>query len=205
MITKPEYGWSRIEINDGTKTWGDCLSYLDDAPFDLLHAMIESCKEHKPVAVRFDAEGHEYIIVFEWLATYIIYQDTRTFRVIDPDMEPTNSFVALNVKRDDLATQLIADVRANVEDWASFYCDVSIDKDEITSEHMALLKERKQELLKLCSELESLIPSDDYRLDSQEEEDTEKTVSASAQEPSPDNCSECEGESSPAFDTDGKS
>ena len=70
MLSKPKYGWADITIGD----WSDRCSYLTDVPFQLLEAMCRSCKNHEPVAAKFDAEGWEYTIIFDWLETHIIIE-----------------------------------------------------------------------------------------------------------------------------------
>ena len=169
MITLPVNGWSKIKIHDSRYKWEDRLSYLDDVPFKLLNALIESCEEHKPVAVRFDAEGYEYITIFDWLSTYIIYQDSNIVRAFLNDSqdqaqaEDDNMFIALDAKREDLSRELIGNIRANTREWAAFWYDaVPDDLEEANAEEA--IGVRITQLLKLCDKLESLLPADDYTL-----------------------------------------
>ena len=137
MLDTPMHGWSNIHIGE----WSDRCSYLDDVAFMLLHAMIQSCPEHGPVSVKFDAEGWEYIIVFDWCETHIITESGDGFEL-----------VTVNIDRDVLARELLADVRRDVVAWAMFPSD---DFDEPG------IKEREIQLLALCDVLEKSIPSDD--------------------------------------------
>lgn len=159
MIGKPQFGWSKITIAGKNQTWSDRISYLDDVPFDLLHALIDSCKNHRPVAVKFDAEGYEYIIVFEWVSVYVIYQGSNIIQCLSKDKTQQTSLVAIDAKRADVATELIADIREATAEWAEFWYDAIPETNEKEE-----LEQRKEELLKLCDELESLLPADDYTI-----------------------------------------
>lgn len=155
MIGAPGFGWSHISIQGKNLGWEDRMSYLDDVAFELLRAMIESCKEHRPVAVKFDAEGYEYILVIDWLRTYVIYQDSAIVQMAGFE-EENSSFIALDAKREDLAKELIQDVRENSLAWATFCCDFEGGEEEAAK--------RETELLQLCRDLEVLLPADDYTL-----------------------------------------
>lgn len=140
MLSKPRHGWATITIED----WSDRLSYLDDVPFMLLDAMIWSCREHQPASVRFDAEGYDYIIVFDWLYTYII------------ELKDKTKMLEFHIDRDDLAKQLIRDIKNALQEWAGF-----VDYGDMTGvekEYRKLCLESK------CMELEELLPSDDYKI-----------------------------------------
>ena len=51
--------------------WSDRCSYLDDVLFLLLEGIEEALRTGNPVAARFDAEGWEYLIVFDLNASEI--------------------------------------------------------------------------------------------------------------------------------------
>ena len=61
MLSTPKYGWSTITIGN----WSDRCSYIDDVPFMLLSAVDEVIRTRTTYSVKFDAEGYEYIIVFD--------------------------------------------------------------------------------------------------------------------------------------------
>lgn len=131
MLDKPEYGWSHISIGE----WSDRCSYLDDVPYMLLEALEESCRTFKPVAVEFDAEGWNYIIVFNSFETHII-----------SDKDDSYTHTCIEVDNRDLANELIADIRENLADWADWPCGC-ISDDEY--------EERKKDLIVMCNILES--------------------------------------------------
>lgn len=132
MLLKPKYGWSRLEIGN----WSDRISYLDDAAFMLLETIIKSYEEPNIQSVEFDAEGYEWKLVFDGEKVTVITEKDET--------EITN----LDVSRTDIAKGIIDDIRHDVRDWVNF---VYWDLDE------AAQKEREDELLTLCKQLEKLI------------------------------------------------
>ena len=149
MIELSSGCWARLSIGE----WRDRLSYLDDVPFDLLNAMIEGCQNHSPVSVKFNAEGYEYIVVIDFLDTYVIYEESEAAAmpmtkscekrcVVDDDC----AVIHFKVPRRDLAAELIKDIRSDVKGWAEFY---SVEPEEIGP--------RQLELLSLCRKLESLL------------------------------------------------
>lgn len=68
MLSKPEHGWADITIGD----WSDRCSYLDDVPIALLSEISCVLETHCPRVLKFDAEGWEYLIVFDDYETHII-------------------------------------------------------------------------------------------------------------------------------------
>ena len=140
MLSKPKYGWSTITIGD----WNDRCSYLTDVPFQLLEAMYRSCKNHEPAAAKLDAEGWEYTIVFDWHETHIIIEKD------DYELK------TIKINRDDLAKELIEDIRTNINDWASW-----IDYGNMTKQVFGV---RAFRLIELCNKIMKCIPSDDWKI-----------------------------------------
>ena len=132
MLLKPKYGWSRLEIGN----WSDRISYLDDAAFMLLETIIKSYEEPAIQSVEFDAEGYEWKLIFDGEKVTVITEKDET--------EITN----LDVSRKDIAKGIITDIRHDVRDWVNF---VYWDLDE------AAQKEREDDLLTLCNQLEKSI------------------------------------------------
>ena len=92
MLENPKHGWVKIHLGD----FCDRASYLTDVPHDLLDKFNNMFEKHgSPVAVGFDAEGWEYIIVFDWYTTYIIEsKDTEKLYVFDKcfiDLQPIDN------------------------------------------------------------------------------------------------------------------
>ena len=143
MLSTPNHGWSNITIGN----WSDRCSYLDDVPFLLLEALEQSCREHKPVSAKFDAEGWDYIITFDWWHTHVISEKFD---------EDGYAYFSIDVNRDDLARELIADIRRDIDGWSSWFCYRNMTEDYIL--------ERKKDLLALCDVVEKRLPSDDLKI-----------------------------------------
>jgi len=100
---------------------------------------------HKPVSVKFDAEGWEYIIVFDWTETYII-----------SGKGDGHTLITIEINRDDLAKDLVSDIHRDLGGWSSW-----VDYGGMTDDER---NERSKDLLILCEMLERRIPSDDWKL-----------------------------------------
>lgn len=89
-------------------TWSDRLRYLDDPAFDLLWAVERALRTKQPSAVKFDAEGHEYTIVFDW---------DNQFVITDRDVP---ELARIEIKLEDIAAGLVRDIRKDLDLWAAF-------------------------------------------------------------------------------------
>lgn len=141
MLSKPDCGWSTIAIGD----WSDRCSYLTDVPYDLARALELGVRTHKPTLATFDAEGWEYIIVFEWLDTHIISNKDEEYKLY-----------SFPVGRDQLAAEFISDIRENLDGWASWN---DFDRHRMSDDEF---NERKADLSVYCDMIEKRIPSDDW-------------------------------------------
>lgn len=131
MLKTPKYGWSEITIGN----WKDRCSYLDDVPYDLLKTMGAADRAHVPKCVKFDAEGWEYIIVFDMFETHIITYTS------DGDY----TYVAVEINLKDLIRELIADIRRDIVEWANWGYNMSNDE----------IEERKSTLESWCRAIEN--------------------------------------------------
>lgn len=103
-LETPQHGWSKLHMG----SWSGRLSYVDDPAFDLLWAVERALRTKQPSAVRFDAEGHEYIIIFDWYDQFVITdRDTPALTWID-------------MKLKDVAAALVRDIRKDLDLWAAF-------------------------------------------------------------------------------------
>lgn len=134
MLDTPRHGWSTIKIGG----WSDRCSYLDDVPFMLPKALEEACRTGRPVSVKFDAEGYEYIIVFDEYEAHIITETDTGHELKTIETTPRA-----------LERELIADIRKDISGWSSWpdYGDMSDDE----------LQERTKDLSMLCDILEKRI------------------------------------------------
>lgn len=129
MLSSPQHGWSNITIGN----WSDRCSYLDDVPFDLLRSIWNVQATSLPYAVSFDAEGWQYIIVFDEYETHIITNKESS----------ENKYINVKVDIDSLAKELIGDIRKSIDEWASWNDYGGMSFDEI--------ERRKEEMLGLCN------------------------------------------------------
>ena len=131
MLKTPKHGWSEITIGN----WHDRCSYLDDVPYRLLEAVDYTNRTARPSSVEFNAEGWEYIIVFNTYETHIIHDnfDREGYQLIT---------VEISLK--DLIRELIADIRRDLDAWSKWYCDISEYEAE----------ERKLDLTAWCDVIE---------------------------------------------------
>ena len=133
MLDTPKHGWSSIHIG----AWSDRCSYLDDVPMKLLEAFLRCFRCHEPQSVRFDAEGYEYIIVFDIYQTYVITSDDE------------DRLAVLDATYRKLAPECIADIRRDLDAWVNFrVCDY---------EGPSKQQKCKDEICRLCDVIESRI------------------------------------------------
>lgn len=116
VLLPPRDGWSRLQIG----SWSDRLSYVDDPAVDLLHAMNHVLVKRSPCAVKFDAEGYCYTLVFDDIETHIITETDGGFvlNTIEVDIE-------------DIALSLASQIIDCLDAWAEFPCSVENDQDQI--------------------------------------------------------------------------
>lgn len=129
MLRKPSEGWSQITIGN----WSDRCSYLTDVPRDLLNAIWFCIKWNEPQSVKCDAEGWEYIIVFDSYQIFIIEynEEGNGYRLVDCEID---------IKM--LAKELVSDIENEIDSWVHDWdCE---DKSEVE------INARRTHLLWLC-------------------------------------------------------
>ena len=137
MLDKPWAGWSDIHIGD----WTDRCSYIDNVPFMLLEAFTIAISKNSIESVKFDAEGWEYILVLD-------YSDVH---IISDKADDGFIYHSVEIDREELAKELIADIRHNIDDWAEW------DDWGSGIAHEDRTWERKKMLSSMCAELEELL------------------------------------------------
>lgn len=133
MLSNPKAGWCELEIGDFKGT----PSYLTDVPVDLLTAFIDYYKKGIGVSF-FDEEGSEFNLLLSNYSAYIIYCGNESTLYEFP-----------NIDIDNLAKELIADIKSNVDSWANFYASSS----------SCMFWSNKLTLVSLVSDLEELVNS----------------------------------------------
>ena len=120
MLSKPQYGWVTISIDN----WHDRASYLSDIHLDFLSSLINSyLKPYQPACVHYDAEGWEGVIVIDDYFTYVILDNT------EEDRKFKSKVLTFEINKDDLAKELIEDIEENLEEWSLW--DVDLYDDEL--------------------------------------------------------------------------
>lgn len=133
MLSIPKHGWVNITIG----SWTDRASYLSDVHYDLLDAITAKLKNWRPTCVNMDAEGWEYIIVFDRFNTHIIeYKD---------DME----YYSFEIPVSTLANELYTDISEHLYEWSLW--DYDAKNEEVRVNNERILRE-KLELLKQAME-----------------------------------------------------
>ena len=135
MLTKPNFGWTRIEIENNILP----ASYVTDVPMDCLENMILAYRHHIDFCVSLDAEGWTFKIISDEYMTYII-----------KDYIERELIVCEEVNIDNLSKELIEDIESNIDDWLLW---------NYSPEEIEEISEYKKNLLKKIDTLKKLINS----------------------------------------------
>lgn len=138
VLEKPLNGWINIHICD----FVDRASYLTDVPIDILQSLIGAYKYHIPAAIKFDADGWEWILIIDNFDIHIISDGE--------DYADQFEYLHFEVDRDDFVQKIICNLLDNIDDWV-VWC---IDEDEDNA-----VTNRKTEILQLIEELKMLMKS----------------------------------------------
>lgn len=116
MLGKPEYGWSDLKIGE----FEIGVSYLTSVARDSLKAFL-AYRPWNPICIHFDAESYGDV---ELVVT------THTAYIIGcawmPDDSDKCGILEYNIKAEDLAKELCADISSNINEWASW--DIFTDR-----------------------------------------------------------------------------
>lgn len=136
MLSKPKYGWSAITVG----SWSDRCSYLDDVPTILLRSMINffENKMFSPVAIKFDAEGYEYTLVFDLGVVHIITEQENGYALCSEELDCKQ-----------LGKELISDILQEIDGWTKWLSYAHYSDAE--------LAEREEELRQLAETLNTLL------------------------------------------------
>jgi len=129
MLTKPEHGWTNLQIND----FSERASYMTNIPNEFLDAFISALQNSTPAVVFFDAEGWGFHLVASYYCSYIIVDkdDAKLFTV------------SKNIHA--LAKELYDDINNNLDDWTNWYLDES-DTEEERKEYRMVLEDKLNQL-----------------------------------------------------------
>lgn len=120
MLTKPEHGWTNLQIGD----FSERASYLTDVPNDCLDAFIHALQNGNPAVIFFDAEGWDFHLIASYYCSYIVVdKDKAEVFMVDKTIK-------------ELAKELYEDINNNFDDWVNWE---SYEDD--TDEEKAIKKE----------------------------------------------------------------
>ena len=143
MLSCPVHGWCTVTIGD----WHDDVSYItDDFAFSILNAFKKLHEKRKPTGVYCDAEGHEFILVFDDCNGYLDKNYVYVV-IIDEDLTPIIKKFEVDLKS--LMRECVNDIKENIDKWVSWNCDA----DEYNDVRKAEIKKR---LLRLIENVEQL-------------------------------------------------
>lgn len=117
MLSLPKYGWCKLKIGYFTGT----PSYVTDVPTDLLTAFVDYY-EKGVGAVFFDEEGTEFNLLLSNYTIFVVYIDKECKTIL-------YEFPDINI--DDLAMELIDDIRSNIYTWSYFDASVSSEDEQV--------------------------------------------------------------------------
>ena len=112
ILSKPYCGWSSFCVGD----FSFSVSYVTDAPQDILDALINNIKYNVSTVVGLDSEGTECTVVFcPYAGIYTIINKSDN-DVLDNKIEAR--YFMINIKR--VAKQFIKDIEDYKELWADW-------------------------------------------------------------------------------------
>jgi hypothetical protein len=114
MLTKPNHGWTNLQIGDFIER----ASYLTDIPNDCLDAFIYALRNSNPAVIFFDAEGWDFHLVASYYQSYIIV-----------DKDDTKVYVFEKTIKE-LAKELYEDIKNNFDDWLNWDLYDTVEEKE---------------------------------------------------------------------------
>lgn len=142
MLINPDAGWVQIKIGE----FEDRASYLTDVPIDILEGLIKLYTEHEPVAIRFDAEGWDYIVIIDHYQTYIIDYTYRTDDEYLNSEDEKQILTIVEICKDNLAKEFVLDIERDYDKWVHW---MYYDEKDIIAERKELLDTKLLELKSL--------------------------------------------------------
>lgn len=141
MLSVPKHGWVNITIGD----WTDRASYLTDVHLDILDALILHFENYVPACAKCDAEGWEYIIVFDHTETHIITDKAESDDI-------SHKYMVFNIPVRALAEEVYSDILANIRDWSEWNLDFSANSDAFRQNEEQKIRCKLAQLRELLNE-----------------------------------------------------
>lgn len=134
MLVNPKHGWCNVNIGDFKGT----ASYLNDVPFNCLDAFISYFTKSNcinSIAICFDEEGSDFILVCDYYDTYII---------INRNKQKLKHVKDINIQQ--LAIELLEDLERDFDAWVNWLCYDEPEKDR--ADELRLRIEKLKQLVK---------------------------------------------------------
>jgi hypothetical protein len=107
MFGKPSAGWTHVTIGN----FEGRASYLDDVPFYVLKTLIRHFIHGGIIAMSFDEEGSDFIVVCEDWTTYVISERDKC------------RYYKKRISDEELAKEIISDFESDIDGWANWWID----------------------------------------------------------------------------------
>ena len=152
VLETPKYGWSELFHNERMR-----ISYIDDAPLDMLENILFSLKNKKPFCITYDAEGYEWTLLsYDLISMECILRDCS-----DEDKEYQPEIIPINLAFIEFIENLISDVEKDIEEWCIFPASISIDLEMNKGEDTISKKKQKEDIIKTIEEIKNLLENFD--------------------------------------------
>lgn len=115
MLGEPDLGWTKVTVG----TFEGYASYLTDVPFDVLNGFVDGLSGNRPVAVAFDQEGSDFLLLTFWNATYVILNDE----------EGESHLYSFDISWKELAREVVHDMQAHFSGWLDWESSGTIPYD----------------------------------------------------------------------------
>lgn len=131
MFTKPSCGWVGITVGN----YKASASYLRDVPMETIGSFIAAIQNNTPASILYDAEGWEFITVFDSYNAYVIECK---------DLESTIYHYTINFNN--VIEDVYNDFNNNFNDWCNW--NFNEDEDDV-KEYSKELRSKLNELRKV--------------------------------------------------------
>ncbi len=143
MLSKPNYGWTTFSL-PGMEEYK--LSDVDDLPINWLEDAIHGLENKRAFCVSGNMESEELYCVTDFYGSFIVIGED------DCGIQSQENIVKMefpSVTAKDFCRMLCEDLRANIDEWASFSDYYGDNRDE----RKVLIIERIEKLEKILREL----------------------------------------------------
>lgn len=113
-LDKPAHGWVDIHVGE----FVDRASYLTDVLMDILQSLIFSYEHHLPAAIKFDAEGWEWMLVI----------DNYDVHIISNNCDEGFTYYNYEISKSEFTKEVIKNILEYIDDWSNWDFDTTGEK-----------------------------------------------------------------------------